>query len=69
MNVCDLCRETPLEKEKVEVSFYVTTKVGEHFTSPEHGHKLLELSCNKEICPDCCKNLLALFNKEGGDTK
>lgn len=66
MNVCDLCRETPLEKEKVEVNFYVLAKEGKHFISPPHGHKLLELSCNKDICPGCCKKLLKLF-KGGGE--
>jgi len=64
MNVCDLCREASLEKEKVKVSFYVTTKVGIHFISPPYGHRLLEFSGTKEICPDCCKKLLTLFEEE-----
>jgi len=72
MNVCDLCRETPLEKEKVEVSFramynpYMDTK---SFSIASEDTEFAKLTCDKEICEECCKNLLVLFNKKGGESK
>jgi len=67
MRVCDLCRETSLEKEKAEIKLRIVFKQGNLWLPglPEDDELQKQL-CDREVCLVCFKKLMTLF-KGGGD--
>ena len=65
MRVCDLCKSKNVDIERVKTTFQAITTGSENNKLIPKYH---ELSCEKEICFDCCRKLQKLF-KKGGESK
>jgi len=66
MRVCDICRIQSVESLTVEAVF--TVKEYDRDQNTWVPRCDCELTCEKEICFECCNKLLKLF-KKGGDSE